>query len=101
MKKFNSEHYTFKYLININCLIKPPEIKIDSFLAPKRKRLKKHLVIYFKKISISIKLLKKLLEFPNIFISILEYVKKCKNNIEKIIHCELQFSTVKCGILEN
>lgn len=37
LKKFKSEHYTIQYLIDINCLIKPSEIKIQSFLLPKKK----------------------------------------------------------------
>lgn len=37
LKKFKSEHYTFKYLININCLIKPSQIKIDFFSSKKKK----------------------------------------------------------------
>lgn len=98
LKKFKTERYTFQYLTNIQCLIKPLPIKIHSSLIPKKKKLKKQLVIHYKKIAlIPIKLiLKKFLELPNVFNSIIEYINECKNNITlltSVYHGELWKST--------
>lgn len=99
LKKFKTEYHTLKYLTDINCLIKPLAITIHSYLAPRKKKLKKQLVVHHKKFAlIPIKLvLKKFLELPNVFTSIVEYMKECQNNttlLTSIYHGEMWKSIV-------
>jgi len=80
-------------------LIKPLAITINSYLAPRKKKLKKQLVVHHKKLAlIPIKLvLKKFLELPNVFTSIVEYMKECQNNttlLTSIYHGEMWKSIV-------
>lgn len=94
LKKFKSEHYTLKYLTNINCFIQPLQKIIHSSLVPKRVKCRKQLVIYRKKITIiPVKLiLQKFLELPNVFNSILENINKSKKNdklVTSIFHGEM------------
>lgn len=78
---FKSEHLTFAYLKNIECLFMPTKITIRSYLTSGR--LKKRVRTIQRNATLSIvslkEVIRKFLELPNIYSSILSYIRDCKD----------------------
>ena len=80
--KFKTEHLTFKFLQNIDCYFPPKMIIIRSFLKYKKVKRTKRLLVTKNSLSIiPIKsVIKKFLELPNVFSTIVENIEKIKSN---------------------
>lgn len=81
-KIFRTEHLTFSYLKKIEYLFMPSKITIRSYLTAGRYKKKVKTVLHNSTISvIPLKLvIKKFLELPNVYSSILSHIKKCRNS---------------------
>lgn len=97
-KIFKSEYLTFAYLKNIECLFLPSKIIIRSFLTSGRCKKKVKTVLRNSTLSIVPlkQVIQKFLELPNVYSSILSYIKECKDN-----HLFTFFTSEYWKIVEN
>ncbi|KYN22123.1 hypothetical protein ALC57_05487 [Trachymyrmex cornetzi] len=81
-KMFKTEHLTFTYLKKINCLFVPSKIAIRSYLTSGRIKKRVKTVLHNSTLSIIFlkDVLKKFLELPNVYSSILSHIEECKNS---------------------
>lgn len=98
--KFKTEHLTFQYLKNINCLIFPLNIKLHSSLTfCQPDRIQKSMICHRTIVVIPIKqMLKQFLEMSNVLSMIFAYIKQCQEDntvIFSIIQSEFWQSVIK------
>lgn len=79
---FKTPHMTVKYLKKTSYYLEPIQINLEAYLAPRRIKKTIKTVTKFRSMQIipMYDTLKRFLELPGVFISILEHIKNVKNN---------------------